>query len=169
MAACRLFRIAAKSQVKRARTFDAQAFLYSAGIAKTIVEYRRGDTVFSQGDPCEHVIYIQKGCVKLSVRSKAGREAVVAMLGTGDFFGEDCLAGQTVRTRSATAICPSTVLGIEKARMARLLHDQHAMSDRFIAHMLLRNIRIEEDLIRFIEDHGELQINRSLLGVVLRD
>src|SRR5256885_13801939 len=109
--------------------FNAQAFLESAGIAKTIVEYRRGDAIFSQGDPCEHVLYIHIGAVKLAVRSATGREAVVAMLGPNDFFGEGCLSGQPVRTGSAIAITPSTILRIDRHRMVRLLHRQHEMSD----------------------------------------
>ncbi len=127
--------------------FNAQAFLESAGVSKTIVEYGRNETIFTQGDACEDVLYIKTGGVKLSVLSKTGREAVVAMLGPGDFFGEGCLAGQPVRMGSATAITPSVILLVAKEKMVRLLHKQHAMSDRFIAHMLARNIRIEEDLI----------------------
>src|SRR5580765_6573618 len=107
--------------------FNAQLFLGSAGIAKRIVEYRRGESVFSQGDACEHVMYIQKGGVKLSVHSKTGREAVVAMLGVGEFFGEGCLAGQPVRMGSATATTDSTILLVDKGQMVRLLHKQHAL------------------------------------------
>src|SRR5476649_2858633 len=102
--------------------FNAQAFLDSAGIAKKVVEYGRGESIFTQGDPCEHVLYIQAGGVKLSVLSKAGREAVVAMLGPGDFFGEGCLAGQAARMGSATAITPSVIMLILKDKMVRLLH-----------------------------------------------
>src|SRR5581483_4761601 len=120
--------------------FDVQAFLDSAGVARTIVQYSRGETIFTQGDLCEHVMYIQSGGVKLSVLSKTGREAVVAMLGPGDFFGEGCLAGQPFRMGSATAITPSAILRVGKQKMVRLLHKQHGMSDRFIAHMLARNI-----------------------------
>ena len=130
-----------------AHDFNAQAFLDSAGLAKTIVQYGRDEVIFTQGDACEHVLYVQSGGVKLSVLSKTGKEAVVAMLGPGDFFGEGCLAGQPVRMGSATALTPSAILRVEKAQMVRLLHRQHEMSDRFIAHMLTRNIRIEEDLI----------------------
>src|SRR6476660_8490103 len=93
---------------------NAQAFLDSAGVARKVVEYHRGEAIFTQGDPCEHVLYIQKGNVKLSVLSKAGREAVVAMLGTGEFFGEGCLAGQPVRMGSATATADSTILLVDK-------------------------------------------------------
>jgi CRP/FNR family cyclic AMP-dependent transcriptional regulator len=143
--------------------FNAQAFLKSAGVAKTIVEYGRGESVFTQGDTCDHVLYIQSGGVKLSVLSKTGREAVVAMLGPGDFFGEGCLAGQPVRMGSAAAITPSVILLINKDKMIRLLHRQHAMSDRFIAHMLARNIRIEEDLIDQLFNSSERRLARTLL------
>jgi len=144
-------------------TFNALAFLDSAGIARTIVEYRRAEVIFTQGEPCESVLYIQKGGVKLSVLSKTGREAVVAMLGPGDFFGEGCLAGQPVRMRSATAITGSTVLHIDKDQMVRLLHKQHALSDRFISHMLSRNIRIEEDLVDQLVNSSEKRLARALL------
>ena len=108
-------------------------------------------------------MYIQKGGVKLSVRSTAGREAVVAMLGPGDFFGEGCLAGQPTRMGSATAITPSTVLLVDKDKMIRLLHRQHAMSDRFIAHMLARNLRVEEDLLDQLFNSTEKRLARTLL------
>ena len=143
--------------------FNAQAFLDSAGLAKTIVQYGRDEAIFTQGEPCEHVLYVQSGGVKLSVLSKTGKEAVVAMLGPGDFFGEGCLAGQPVRMGSATAMTPSAILLVEKAQMVRLLHRQHAMSDRFIAHMLTRNIRIEEDLIDQLFNSSEKRLARTLL------
>src|SRR3989442_12902950 len=147
---------------KQKGTFDAQAFLDSAGVARKIVEYRRSETIFTQGDPCDSVLYIQKGGVKLSVLSKIGREAVVAMLGPGDFFGEGCLAGQALRMGSATAITPSTILLVGKEKMVGLLHKQHAMSDRFISHMLARNIRIEEDLIDQLFNSSEKRLARTL-------
>lgn len=148
---------------RRARTFNAQAFLDSAGIAKKIVEYRRAEGIFSQGDACDSVMYIQKGGVKLSVRSKTGREAVVALLGPGDFFGEGCLAGQPVRMGNATAITLSTILVLKKDRIVRLLHKQPALADRFIAHMLGANIRIWEDLIDQLFNHHEKRLARMLL------
>jgi CRP/FNR family transcriptional regulator, cyclic AMP receptor protein len=143
--------------------FNAQAFLESEGLARKIVEYRRGEAVFTQGDPCSHVLYVHKGGVKLSVLSKSGREAVVAMLGPGDFFGEGCLAGQPVRMGSATAMTDSTILLVDKDQMVRLLHRQHALSDRFIAHMLARNIRIEEDLVDQLFNSSEKRLARTLL------
>jgi CRP-like cAMP-binding protein len=147
----------------RALVFNAQAFLDSAGIARKIVDYRRGEAIFRQGDRCDHVLYIQKGGVKLSVLSKEGRQAVVAMLGAGEFFGEGCLAGQPVRMGSATATTASTVLLVDKAQMVRLLHEQHALSDRFIAHMVARNIRIEEDLVDQLFNSSEKRLARTLL------
>jgi CRP/FNR family transcriptional regulator, cyclic AMP receptor protein len=143
--------------------FNAQAFLDSSGVARTVNDYSRDETIFTQGDICEDVMYIQSGGVKLSVLSKNGREAVVAMLGPGDFFGEGCLAGQPMRMGSATAITPSVILLVKKARMVRLLHKQHAMSDRFISHMLSRNIRIEEDLVDQLFNSSEKRLARALL------
>src|SRR5439155_23608567 len=147
----------------RPPAFNAQAFLDSAGIAKTVVDYARGATIFTQGDMCEDVLYIQTGGVKLSVLSKTGREAVVAMLGPGDFFGEGCLAGQPLRMGSATAITPSTILHVDKDTMVQLLRKQHAMSDRFISHMLSRNIRIEEDLVGQLFNSSVKRLARALL------
>ena len=143
--------------------FDAQAYLTSAGVSKTIVQYARDEVIFTQGDECTHVMYIQSGSVKLSVLSKTGREAVVAILGAGDFFGEGCLAGQPLRMGSATAITPCTILLVGKEAMVRLLHKQHAMSDRFISHMLARNIRIEEDLVDQLFNSSEKRLARALL------
>ena len=162
---CHACKVAAKQSAASLRRvpFDAQAFLDSAGVLRTIVRYVPGDVIFRQGDACTHVMYIQSGNVKLSVLSKAGREAVVAMLGPGDFFGEGCLAGQRVRMGSATATAASAILQVRRERMARLLHKQHAMSDRFISHMLARNIRIEEDLIDQLFNSSEKRLARTLL------
>ena len=148
---------------KSTHSFNAQRFLDSGGLSKTIVEHGRAEVIFSQGDPSDSVMYIQKGGVKLSVLSKTGREAVVGMLGPGDFFGEGCLAGQTVRIGSATAITPSTILVINKDQMVKLLHRQHALSDRFITHMLSRNARIEGDLIDQLFNSSEKRLARTLL------
>jgi CRP/FNR family cyclic AMP-dependent transcriptional regulator len=146
-----------------APTFDAQAFLESAGVARTVAQYGRGDAVYTQGDVCDHIMYVQTGGIKLSVSSETGREAVVAMLGPGDFFGEGCLAGQPLRMGSATAIAPSTILLVDKQEMVELLHRQHAMSDRFISHLLARNIRVEEDLIDQLFNSSEKRLARALL------
>jgi CRP/FNR family cyclic AMP-dependent transcriptional regulator len=148
---------------KQNGTFNAQTFLGSAGIDRRIVEYRQSETIFTQGDACESVLYIQKGGVKLSVLSKTGKEAVVAMLGPGDFFGQGCLMGQPVRMGNATAITRSTILLVDKDQMVRLLHQQHGLSDRFIAHMLARNIRIEADLVDQLFNSSEKRLARTLL------
>jgi CRP/FNR family cyclic AMP-dependent transcriptional regulator len=143
--------------------FDAQAFLDSSPLTKSVAEYGRGETIFTQGDAGEAVFYVQAGGVKLSVASKTGKEAVAGMLGPGDFFGEGCLAGELIRTGTATAITPSTILSVGKARMVRLLRTQPAMSDRFIAHLLGRNVRIEEDLIDQLFNSSEKRLARTLL------
>ena len=143
--------------------FDAQAFLDSAGVARRIKQFKRGEIVYSQGEAAKSVMYLQEGGVQLSVVSEGGKEAVVAILGPGDFFGEGCLAGQSVRMGTATAITPSTALIIEKGEMFKALHQQHALSDRFISFMLARNIRIEEDLIDQLFNSSEKRLARTLL------
>jgi CRP/FNR family transcriptional regulator, cyclic AMP receptor protein len=143
--------------------FNAQGFLDSAGVSRKVVEFRKKETIFSQGDRGETVLYIQKGGVRLSVVNETGKEAVVGVLGPGDFFGEGCLAGQPLRIGTATAVSPSTVLIIEKEEMIRVLHAEHAFSDRFISHMLSRNIRIEEDLVDQLFNSSEKRLARTLL------
>jgi CRP-like cAMP-binding protein len=143
--------------------FDIEAFLASAGEARKVVEYRRSDVIFSQGGPADTVLYIQSGGVKLSVLSTAGKEAIVAMLGPGDFFGEGALADQPVRMATATAATDSTVLMIEKDHMTRLLHEEHALSDRFIGYVLARNIRVEADLVDQLFNSSEKRLARALL------
>jgi CRP/FNR family cyclic AMP-dependent transcriptional regulator len=145
------------------QAFDAQAFLDSAGLARTVAEFRKKQTIFSQGDRAKNVLYIQKGGVRLSVINAAGKEAVVAVLGPGDFFGEGCLAGQPIRIGTATAITPTVVLVIEMKEMIRVLHYEHAFSDRFITYMLSRNIRIEEDLVDQLFNSSEKRLARTLL------
>jgi CRP/FNR family transcriptional regulator, cyclic AMP receptor protein len=144
-------------------SFSAQAFLDSAGVARKIKEFKRGEIVYAQGDLAKSVMYLQQGGVQLSVVNEAGKEAVVAILGPGDFFGEGCLAGQSVRMGSATAITPCTVLIVEKGEMFKVLHQQPALSDRFISFMLARNIRIEEDLIDQLFNSSEKRLARTLL------
>jgi len=142
--------------------FDAGRFLESDSKARS-VRFTRGESIFSQGDAGADVFYIQSGGVQLSVLSRTGREAVVAMLGPGDFFGEGCMAGQSLRMGSAMAVTPSAILLVPKQRMADLLHKEPTMSDRFIAHMLSRNIRIEEDLIDQLFNSSEKRLARALL------
>ncbi len=134
-----------------------------AGVRTQRIEHKPPAIVFSQGDPAQSVMYIEKGAVRLSVVSRTGKEAVVAVLESGHFVGEGCLAGQSRRMATATAILPSTLLIIEKAEMTRQLHEQATFSDRFLAHMLTRNIRIEEDLIDQLFNSSEKRLARTLL------
>ena len=143
--------------------FDVEAYLESTSAARKLVKYRRGEVVFSQGDPANDVRYIQKGAIKLSVLSRIGKEAVVAMLAPGDFFGEGVLAGQSVRIGTATAVVASTVLIIEKEAMVRLLREEPTFSDRFISYMLTRNMRIEADLVDQLFNSSEKRLARTLL------
>jgi len=147
----------------RSSAFDLQLLLDSAGVARKVRELKRAEVVYSQGDPAKSVIYLKVGGVKLTVVSEVGKEAVVAILGPGDFFGEGCLAGQSVRMGTATAITPSTLLVIEKREMLKVLHEQHSLSDRFITFMLGRNIRVEEDLIDQLFNSSEKRLARTLL------
>jgi CRP/FNR family transcriptional regulator, cyclic AMP receptor protein len=147
---------------KRA-AFDAQTFLDSAGVQRRVVVFPKKATIFGQGDPATHVMYIQQGGVKLSVVNGNGKEAVLAQLRPGDFFGEGCLASQPIRMGSATSTAQTTVLVIDKEEMIRVLHAEHAFSDRFINFMLSRNIRIEEDLIDQLFNSTEKRLARTLL------
>jgi CRP/FNR family cyclic AMP-dependent transcriptional regulator len=147
----------------RSPTFDVQSFLDSAGFGRKITEFLGNETIFGQGDPAKSVLYIQEGGVKLTVVSETGKEAVVAILKPGDFFGEGCLSGQSVRTATATTIALTTLLTIEKNEMMRVLHEEHEFSDRFIAHMLARNIRVEEDLVDQLFNSSEKRLARTLL------
>ena len=143
--------------------FDVNAFLDSAGVSRRSSRFARGSVIFAQGQKADSVFYVQQGGVKLSVVSSTGKEAVVAMLGTGDFVGEGCLAGQPVRMGTATAVVTTMALRIPKPEMMRTLHEQPALSDRFIAHMLTRNIRIEEDLVDQLFNSSEKRLARTLL------
>jgi len=154
-----------KSQIRlnKKDAFDAQAFLDSAGVARKVVEYRRSQKIYSQGDHATSVMYLQEGGVKLSVVNQVGKEAVLAILEPGEFFGEGCLAGQPTRMGTATAITPTAILVIEKNEMIRVLHAEHALSDRFMSYILLRNIRIEEDLVDQLFNSSEKRLARTLL------
>jgi CRP-like cAMP-binding protein len=143
--------------------FDLQGFLASAGVARTIRNYARSAVIFSQGDVASDVFYIQSGSVKLSVLSRTGKEAVVAVLGQGDFFGEGCLASQPRRIATASAMGKTAVLVVEKPQMLEMLHTQTALAERFLAHMLARNIRVEEDLVDQLFNSSEKRLARVLL------
>src|ERR1700676_3052416 len=152
-----------KKSNSRRSAFDVQLFLDSAGLGRKFEKFRGKETVFAQGDPAQNVMYIQEGRVTLTVVNETGKEAVVGVVGPGDFFGEGCLAGQSICMATATAIAPTTVLVIEKNEMIRVLHEEHEFSDRFIAHMLGRNIRVEEDLIDQLFNSTEKRLARTLL------
>ena len=141
--------------------FDVTLFLESG--AGHVVSYAKGKVVFSQGQPSDAVMYVQKGSIKISVLSRTGKEAVVAMLGPGDFFGEGALTGQSIRLGTATATASTTVLVIEKGAMLRLLRDEPTFSERFIAYMLARNLRIEADLVDHLFNSSEKRLARALL------
>jgi len=147
----------------RKKPFDAHAFLESAGLGKRVVSYDRSDVIFSQGDPCNSVMYLRSGGIQLSVLSHAGKEAIVATLGPGDFLGEGALAGHPIRLETASATMATTVLVVPKKQMIRLLHSHHALSDRFIAHMLMRNARLEADLVDQLFNSSEKRLARTLL------
>jgi len=146
-----------------APAFDAEAFLDSAGVSKKASAYEPLAVIFSQGDPGDTVMYIQKGAVRLSVLSHAGKEAIVGMLGPGDFLGEGALAGQPIRMGTATAVSATSLLVVPKKQMIQLLHDAKGFSDRFIEYMLQRNIRIEEDLVDQLFNSSEKRLARTLL------
>jgi len=143
--------------------FDVKLFLDSAGLGRKVAKFGAKETVFAQGDPAKKVIYIHEGSVKLTVVNETGKEAVVAILKPGDFVGEGCLAGQSICMVTATTIAPTTVLVLEKDEMTRLLHKEQKFSDRFIAYMLARNIRVEEDLIDQLFNSSEKRLARTLL------
>ena len=143
--------------------FDVQAFLESAKVSPRTVRFTTGAVVFAQGAQANGVFYVQDGGIKLSVLSSTGKEAVVAMLGPGDFLGEGCLAGQPQRMGTATAVMRTTLLRIPKRDMVRMLHEHPAFSDRFLSHMLARNIRIEEDLVDQLFNSSEKRLARTLL------
>jgi CRP/FNR family transcriptional regulator, cyclic AMP receptor protein len=143
--------------------FDLKVFLHTDGVARKVTSYQRGETIFSQGQPAVTVMYLQKGGVKFTVVNESGKEAVVAMFGPTDFFGEGCMAGQTLRMGTATATALTTLLVIQKGQLQRVLREEHTLSDRFIGYMLAHNIRIEEDLIDQLFNSTEKRLARTLL------
>jgi CRP/FNR family transcriptional regulator, cyclic AMP receptor protein len=149
--------------------FDLQTFLNSSGVARKVKDFRRKEIIFTQGESAKDVFYVQKGGVRVSVLNETGKEAVVAVLGPRDFFGEGCLAGQSVRMATATAILPTTALVIEKNEMIRVLRTEHAFADCFISYMLARNIRIEEDLVDQLFNSSEKRLARALVLLARND
>ena len=148
---------------KKEQEFDPKVFLAGTGKGRMLVSYAKNHGIFLQGDPADAVFYIQKGKIKLTVVSKQGKEAVVALLGPGDFFGEGCLAGQSVRMASATTLPECSIMRMEKAAVIRVLHDQPAFSELLFHHLLSRNIRIEEDLVDQLFNSSEKRLARVLL------
>lgn len=148
---------------RKSRRFDLAHYLDSSGLDRTVVEFPQGRGVFFQGEPADSVYYIRQGTVKLTTVSENGKEAVVALLNVGDFFGEGCLTGQSKRMATATAMHPTSLLVIRKREMVRMLHEEHAFADRFILHMLKRNVRIEEDLVDQLFNSTEKRLARALL------
>jgi CRP/FNR family cyclic AMP-dependent transcriptional regulator len=153
----------AKRTSKNRSRFDIAKYLETAGVRRSIANYRKGQTIFAQGDDCTTVLYLQQGTVKLTIVSPAGKEAVIAILYPGDFFGEGCIAGQPRRVARAVAVQPVSVLAINKNEMLRVIHAEHEFSDRFISHMLKRNVRIEEDLADQLFNSSEKRLARALL------
>jgi CRP/FNR family transcriptional regulator, cyclic AMP receptor protein len=152
-----------KTKTKPTPSFKVEIFLNSSGFDRKVQEFRRRESIYRQGDDADCVMYIRQGGVRLSVVSEAGKEAVVAILGPGEFFGEGCLSGQSVRIGSATAITACSILLIERKEMVRVLHTERQFSDRFIAYMLTRNIRVEADLVDQLFNSTEKRLARALL------
>jgi CRP/FNR family cyclic AMP-dependent transcriptional regulator len=148
---------------KHSSRFNIPEFFESTGVVHRRLRLRRGEVIFTQGEPCEEIGFIESGSVKLSVTSKTGKGGVIAMLASGDFFGEACLAGQACHTGSATAVTHSTIVAIGKREMLQLLSAQRAIADRFIAHMLARNLRSEADLVDHLFNSSEQRLARTLL------
>jgi CRP/FNR family transcriptional regulator, cyclic AMP receptor protein len=151
------------SSTKRRPSFNPKAFLAKVGEGRNIGKYRKSEIVFSQGDPADKVFYIQKGKIKVTVVSEQGKEAVVAILGPNEFFGEGCLAGQAQRLSTAATMDASVIVGLEKAAIVRLLHEEPAFSEMFIAHLLGRTIRVEADLVDQLFNSSEKRLARMLL------
>ncbi|GAC1546220.1 MAG: Crp/Fnr family transcriptional regulator [Candidatus Velthaea sp.] len=153
-----------ESSLKSAtKPFDSKAFMSAVGVGRTIQTYRKNDVVFAQGDPADSVFYVQRGKIKVAIVSPRGKEAVVAIMGAGFFFGEGCLAGQPLRMSSAIALTECSIVQVQKSIMSRVLRDEPEFSEMFITHLLTRNIRIEEDLIDQLFNSSEKRLARILL------
>ena len=148
---------------KKPAKVDAKTFLTKAGTGRSVSAYRKNHVIFAQGDPADAVFYLERGQVKLAVLSKGGKSAIVALLGPGDFFGEGCLAGQPLRMASASAMTDVSLVRIARQAMVRLLHEPSAFSERFMAHLLARNVRFEEDLVDQLFNSSEKRLARVLL------
>jgi len=155
---------ARKIPVKKRRLFDPGAFLAQAGMGKRIVGLKKDQIIFSQGDPADTILYIQSGKAKLTVVSSAGKEATIALLGAGDFLGEECIANsQPLRMATATAISEGKALRIDRKEMIRALHQEHDLADIFVSYLLARNLRVQEDLVDQLFNSSEKRLARILL------
>jgi CRP/FNR family transcriptional regulator, cyclic AMP receptor protein len=143
--------------------FDPKSFLAKAGVGRSISKYRKNEVVFSQGDAADSVFYIQKGKLKLTVVSEHGKEAVVSILGQDEFSGEGCLAGQALRMATATAMTDCEIMELDKKALVLVLHNEPAFSQMFIAHLLARTIRLDEDLVDQLFNSSEKRLARALL------
>jgi CRP/FNR family transcriptional regulator, cyclic AMP receptor protein len=148
---------------RRSQSVDWEAFLAGIPGANTLIEYGANRNIFRQGEPADSVFYLRQGKVKLAVTSQQGKEAIVAILGAGEFFGEGCLAGQQLRVSTAIAIADCTLARIDKSAMERMLHEEHDVSELFVTHLLSRNIRYEEDLVDQLFNSSEKRLARILL------
>jgi CRP/FNR family cyclic AMP-dependent transcriptional regulator len=148
---------------KRSNPFNPELYLQSVGISRKVGDFRKNQAIFSQGDVADEVFYIQKGSVKLTVVNGVGKEAVVAIFGPGDFFGEGAISSEVIRMGTATAVAPTMVLIIGKNEMIRVLHAEHLLSDRFITYMLARNSRVQADLVDQLFNSTEKRLARTLL------
>jgi len=149
--------------IKRRRSFDPKSFLAKVGEGRSIGKYRKDQVLFSQGEPADAVFYIQKGKVKVTVVSEQGKEAVVAILGPDEFFGEGCLAGQARRIANVAAMTDAVIMRLERAAVVRVIHQEPAFSEIFIAHLLARAIRVEADLVDQLFNSSEKRLARMLL------
>jgi CRP/FNR family transcriptional regulator, cyclic AMP receptor protein len=150
--------------VKKVKSkFDPKVFLATVDGGRTVSDYRKDAVIFSQGDPADAVFYIQKGKVRIAVTSERGKEAVVAILGAGAFFGKGCLIGQPLRLANASALIESAVMRLKKTEMTRILHAEPTFAELFIAHLLTRNTRVEEDLVDQLFNSSEKRLARTLL------
>jgi CRP/FNR family transcriptional regulator, cyclic AMP receptor protein len=148
---------------KRSSPFSPEVYLESVGVSRKVGDFRKSQTIFSQGDVADEVFYIQKGSVKFTVVNGVGKEAVVAIFGPGDFFGEGTISSEVIRVGTATAIAPTMVLIIGKNEMIRVLHAEHLLSDHFINYMLARNSRVQADLVDQLFNSTEKRLARTLL------
>jgi CRP-like cAMP-binding protein len=148
---------------KASGTFDPKVFLATVSQGRTVAKYRKGSVIFHQAAPADAVFYVRKGRIKITVESRQGKEAVVALVGADEFFGEGCLIGQPLRLATATAMVDSEVLRVGEAEMVRVLHEEPAFGEMFVAHLLTRNSKVEEDLVDQLFNSSEKRLARTLL------